>query len=146
MPTARVDLAAIDIQVEIVVRAGDAHIPEAHSNIQEAYKRLDVVNYPDAPGISTLFKIGATVDELAREGLFPHKKISWTTIERLVDELAKVDHSPVLFITPAPELGLPDHHSLAVAHQGVVQPILADDVAEALLRALSVMDNPYRRG
>jgi hypothetical protein len=75
--------------------------------------------YPDAVGISMLFREGATLDEVAREGSFPHKTISFSVIGKVIDVLAKAGYELVLYVTPTPKL--PDHHSLAVAVQGVVQ-------------------------
>jgi hypothetical protein len=93
-------------------------------------------------GISTLFREGATLDELAHEGAFPHKKISFSVIGRLVQELGFAGYELILYITPTPRL--PDHHSLAVAVAGVVQQTLADSAADALILALTVVDNPYQ--
>jgi len=61
-----------------------------------------------------------------------------------MSELASVGCKLVLFVTPDPAQGLPDHHALAVAIAGVVQPTLPDAAADALLRALTVRDNPYQ--
>jgi hypothetical protein len=144
MATPTVNLATINPLTEIVVRAGDAKTPEARKNLQDAYMRRDVLHYPDAPGISTLFRAGATLDELAREGSFPHRRISFSVVGKIIEELAAVGYQLVLFVTPAPELGLPDHHSLSMARAGVIEPTLPDAAADALLRALTVIDNPYR--
>jgi hypothetical protein len=142
--TSAVDLASINPLVEIVVRAGDARAPEARKNLQDAYIRRDTIKYPDAPGISTLFRVGATLDELAREGSFPHRRISFSVVGKIMEELTAASYELILFVTPAPDAGLPDHHSLAVARAGVVETTLPDVAAEALLRALTVIDNPYR--
>jgi hypothetical protein len=146
MPTSRVNLAAIKPLVEILVRAGDVSVATARQSLQDAYTRRDLLNYPDAVGISTLFREGATLDDLAREGAFPHRKLSFSVIGKIMGELAKARYELVLFSTPTPDL--PDHHSLAVAYigrAGNTEPTLSDAAADALLRALTVVDNPYRR-
>jgi len=139
-PTAK--LADIGILTEILVRAGDASAPNARRTLQQAYEDLDL-KYPDALGISTLFRRGATLDELAREGAFPHRKISFSVLGRIVQVLAIAGFELVLFVTPTPRL--PDHHSLAVAVSGVLQPRLSEAAADALIRALTVVDNPYQQ-
>jgi hypothetical protein len=141
MTTPAIDLSRINVLTEILVRAGNAQAPNARQTFQKAYEDLDLT-YPDAVGISTLVREGATLDELAREGAFPHKKISFSVIGKIVEELGKVGYEPVLYRTPTPKL--PDHHSLAVAMKGIVQPMLSDLAADALLHALTVVDNPYR--
>ncbi len=142
MATPKADLTTVAVLTEILVRAGDASAPSARQTLQKAYEDLDLA-YPDAVGISTLFRQGATLDELAREGAFPHRKISFSVIGKIVAELATVGYELVLFITPTPKL--PDHHSLAVAVTGSVQPKLSDAAANALIRALTVVDNPYQQ-
>jgi len=144
MATPIVDLSQLNPLMEIIVRAGNAAAPNARLTLQEAYEDDDPA-YPDAVGISTLFRAGATLDELAREGSFPHKKISFSVIGKMMNALASVGYDLVLFVTPAPNLGLPDHHSLAVSRNGMLQASLTDAAADALLRALIVVDNPYRR-
>jgi hypothetical protein len=81
---------------------------------------------------------------LAREGSFPHRRISFSVVGKIMEELAAAGYQLVFVVTPAPELGLSDHHSLAVARAGVVEPSLPAAVADALLRALTVIDDPYR--
>lgn len=144
MATATVDLNRINPLVEIVVRAGNTAAPNALKTLREAYGDFDPA-YPDVVGISTLFRAGATLDELAREGAFPHAKISFSVVGRILDELSAAGYGLVLFVTPDIVRGLPDHHSLAVTRGGMVQSTLADDAGNALLRALMVVDNPYRQ-
>lgn len=127
MATPIVDLSRINTLTEILVRAGNVKVPEARRVLQQAYVDIDP-QYPDACGISTLFREKATLDELAREGAFPHSKISFSVLSKIIEELRSVGYDLVLFITPAPALGLPDHHSLAVALSGAAQPMLSDDV------------------
>ena len=144
MATPTVDLTTLNPQSEIVLRAGDVHAPNARERMQEAYVRLDTA-YPDAIGLSVLFRPGATFDELAREGNFPHPKVSHATIARLVSELSAAGYRPALYMTPT--LDLPDHHSLAVveAVSDAIELTLANAAAEALIRAMIVSDNPHKR-
>lgn len=144
MTTPTVDLTRLNPISEIVLRAGDVNATNARERMQEAYTRLDLA-YPDAIGLSVLFRSGATLDELAQEGNFPHPKLSHATIGRLMSELATVGYRPILYATPTPDL--PDHHSLAMAElvSGAVESTLPDAVAEALIRAMTVSDNPHRR-
>jgi hypothetical protein len=142
MTTPNVDLSAINPLAEIIVRGGDASAPNARRVMKSAYIRVDPA-YPDAVGLSSLFRVGATLDELAREGSFPHQKLSFSIVGmgKIMQELAAGGFELVLFVTPTPTF--PDHHSLAVAKNGNVQPTLADDAADALIRAMTVVDNPY---
>jgi len=114
--------------------------------MQDAYVRLDLA-YPDALGLSVLFRFGASLDELAREGQYPHAKLSHAQTIQIVASLAAVGYAPVLFVTPTPDL--PNHHSLAVvavgAPAGSLEPTLPDAVAGALLQTLVVSDNQYRK-
>jgi hypothetical protein len=142
MATTCRDLTTINPLVEIIVRAGNAAAPHARQTFQQAYVDIDLA-YPDTVGISTLFREGATLDELAREGAFPHRKISFSVVGKIIEELGAIGFELVLYITPTPRL--PDHHSLAVAVGGIVQPTLSDIATDALLRALTVVDNPYQQ-
>jgi hypothetical protein len=141
MATPRADLSRVSVLTEIVVRAGNARQPDARHILQKAYLTVDAA-YPDTLGVSTLFRPGATLDELAREGSFPNAKISYSIVGRIIAELSAIGYEPLLFVTPT--AALPDHHSLAVARGGTVLSQLPDDAGEALLRALDVVDNPYR--
>ena len=150
--TPTVDLSALDQQTDIVIRAGDPSVPTAKAVMIRAYPDADKT-YPDAVGLSTVFRQGASLDELARAANFPHGKIGFATISRLVSALRAVGYEPVLFVTPT--VDLPDHHSLAVrrilhttghllVREQDVEVTLPEAAADALLRALTVMDNPYR--
>ncbi len=143
MATPTVDLTAINPATDIVLRAGDSTAANARRTVQQRYTAIDT-NYPDAIGISVLFRVGATLDELMREGRFPHPKVGYAPVGRIMSELAAVGCGLVLYVTPDLALGLPDHHTLAVAIAGVVQPTISDAGADALLRALTVRDNPYQ--
>lgn len=140
MPTPSVDLATISPLTEIIVRGGDASASSARRVVQGAYIRVDPA-FPDAVGLSSLFRKGATLDELAREGSFPHQKLSFSVVSKIMHELALAGFELMLFKTPTARF--PDHHSLAVARNGIVQSTLADDAADALIRAMTVVDNPY---
>jgi len=89
------------------------------------------------------FRVGASLDELARTAAFPNRKIGYTTSGVLAQELATIGCVPVLFVTPTSLL--PDHHTLAIARNGIIEPTLADDALDALIRALVVVNNPYQR-
>lgn len=142
MATPMVDLTAINQQTELVLRAGDAKHPQAHQNLLNAYD-LDRA-YPDVVGISALFRVGASLDDLMREGHFRHPKVSYAPVGRIMSDLATVGYELVLFITPDLARGLPDHHTLAVARGSTVLQDLPDDAADALLGALTVVDNRYQ--
>lgn len=144
LPTPTIDLSHVSMLSEIVVRMGNAKDSQARMSMQRAYVRPDP-NYPGIAGLSTLFHPGASLDDLARAAsqVLNHRKLSWSIVQHLMGELAQVSYELVLYITPNADL--PDHHTLAVAIAGVVQPILADAAAEALIRALDVADNPYQR-
>lgn len=146
MATPTVDLRQVSVLTEIIVRAGNARQSDARQILQKAYLAVDAA-YPDTIGFSTLFRPGATLDELAREGSFPNAKISYSLVGRIIAELSAVGYELVLYVTPT--LALPDHHALAVAPargggSGQVLLHLPDDAGEALLRALDTVDNPYR--
>ena len=97
------------------MRAGNAQQSDARQILQRAYTAVDAT-YPDTIGISTLFRPGATLDELAREGSFRNAKISYSLVGRIITELSAVGYELVLYVTPTP--ALPDHHALAVAQSG----------------------------
>ncbi len=140
MATPSVDLSAINPLAEIIIRGGDASAPNARRVMKGAYIRVDP-SYPDAVGLSSLFRPGATLDELAREGSFPHQKLSFSVVGKIMQELAIAGFGLVLFVTPTAQF--PDHHSLAVAKNGAVQQTLTDEAADALIQAMTVVDNPY---
>ncbi len=141
MPTPVVDLVSINPLIEIVIRAGDTSVGSARLTLQQAYLAQDP-NYPDTIGFSTLFRQGATLDELAREGAFPHRKISFSVIGKIREELQQSGYEVVLFVTPTPKY--PDHHALAVSSNTSVEMTLSNAAADAIIRALTVVDNPYR--
>jgi len=142
----QVDLRGVNPLVEIIVRAGDVSVPGARKSLQDAYTQRDEDNYPDIIGMSVVFRPGATLDQLAQQSNFPHRKLSFSVIGRITEELERVGYEPLLFATSTSDL--PHHHSLAVARVGAmmsVEPTLSDVAADALISALTVVDNPYRR-
>ncbi len=143
MPTPTVDLRRVSILSEIVVRGGDMAHPAARSGLKAQYARPNV-HYPDVrAGLSCLFRSGASLDELAREGSYRNPKLSVAIVQRLIGELATVGCELVLYITPV--AGYPDHHTLVVARSGVMEVMLRDDALDALIRAMTVVDNPYQQ-
>ncbi|HEY7093230.1 MAG TPA: hypothetical protein VH393_08630 [Ktedonobacterales bacterium] len=141
MATALVDLGQVSELTEIVLRAGNARQANARRVLQKAYRAVDPT-YPDAVGIMALFRPGATLDELARQGSFPQAKLRYTIVGRMLAELNAAGYELVLFVTPTS--ALPDRHSLAVARGGMALRQLPDDAGDSLLRALDVAENPYR--
>lgn len=143
MATPRVDLSQVSLLTEIVLRGGDFSDPRSRRSIKEQYTRPNR-NYPDLQvGPSCLFRPGASLDELAREGFYPNLKLSATIIERLIGELANVGCELELYSTP--NTFIPDHHTLIVLHNGVIETGLRDEVLDALIRAMVVVNNPYLR-
>ena len=138
----QVDLTQISLLTEIVIRAGNTGDPQNRRHTQRAYEPDD--RYSNGVvGLSVVFHVGATLDELAKRAAFPNRKISYTAIGVLLHELALFGCEPVLFVTPTSLV--PDHHTLAIARGGVIEVILANDALDALLRSLIVVDNPYQR-
>ena len=94
-------------------------------------------------GLSCLFRPGATLDELAREGSYRNPKLSVAIVQRLLSELATIGRELVLYVTPVG--GYADHHTHAVARSDVIEFTLYDDALDALMRAMIVVDNPYQQ-
>jgi hypothetical protein len=65
-----------------------------------------------------------------------------TILQRLNTELASASLGLALYVTPVP--GYPDHHTLTVARSAVIEVTLGDDALEALIRAMTILDNPYQ--
>lgn len=65
-------------------------------------------------------------------------------VGRLIAQLGAEGYEPVLFVTPTAHM--PDHHTLAVARAGssVAEQTLPDAAADALIRAMDVVDDPYQ--
>jgi hypothetical protein len=143
MPTPAVDLGQVSVLSEIVLRGGDIAHPAARDGLKVQYARPNV-HYPDVhAGLSCLFRPGASLDELAREGSYRNPKLSVGIVQRLVAELATVGCELVLYVTPV--AGYPDHHTLVVARGGGLELMLRDDALDALIRAMTVVDNPYQQ-
>jgi hypothetical protein len=138
--TPRIDLDAINALAEIVVRGGNVHDPRAQ-HTQRAYQQH--MSFPDVQGISVVFRERASLDELARAAQLPYPNLSYSVVSLLRGELRAVGFEMVLYITPSRRL--PDHHTLAVAAGGLTLPNLPDAAADALIRTLIVVDNPYRQ-
>jgi hypothetical protein len=143
MPTPTVDLRQVSALSEIVLRGGDFAHPAARKGLKQLYARPNA-HYPDVhAGLSCLFRPGASLDELAREGAYRNPRISVAIVQRLVVELAADGFELTLYRTPV--AGYPDHHTLAVARNGIVELALAESALSALIRAMTVVDNPYQR-
>lgn len=136
-------MRAVSVLSEIVLRGGDFAHPAARKGLKEQYRRVNA-HYPDVrAGLSCLFRPGASLDELAREGAYRNPRISVAIIQRLIAELALNGYELVLYKTPVS--GFPDHHTLAVARSGAVALVLEDDALDALIHAMTVVDNPYQQ-
>lgn len=143
MATPMVDLSQVSMLAEIVLRGGDFTDPRSRASLRLQYE-LPNANYADlAAGVSCLFRPGASLDELAREGSYPNARLSVAVVERRVHELAVAGRELALYITPVPRF--PDHHTLIVLRNGVLETTLQDDALDALIRAMSTVNNPYRR-
>lgn len=145
MTTPRVDLQAINQQSEIIVRGGNTRDKNALGILRKAYQLDD--DYPDVVGISVLFRVGADVDTLARANPLFNPQLSHGTVARILAELDAAGFALILYVTPQQVLGLPDHHTLAVAHinGGRIEPPPPDEPLAALIRAMSVTDNKHKR-
>src|SRR5260370_28606257 len=143
MPTPAVELGQVSVLSEIVVRGGDIAHPAARNGLKVQYARSNV-HYPDVrAGLSCLFRPGASLDELAREGSYRNPKLSVAIVQRLITELGTVGYELVLYIMPV--AGYPDHHTLVVARSGMIEITLRDEVLNALNRSMTVVDNPYQQ-
>ncbi len=142
MATPTVDLGRVSVLQEIVLRGGNVKAPGARALLQGKYEPDRA--YTDVIGLSTVFREGASLDELARTARFPHPRISWSVVGRLIAQLTAAGYEPVLFVTPTALM--PDHHTLAVARagSGVPEQALPDAAADALIQAMHVEDNPYQ--
>jgi hypothetical protein len=140
MPTPTVDLRQISMLSEIVLRGGDFNHPRSRESLRMQYEQPNNYYLDLAAGLSCLFRPGASLDELAREGAYPNARLSVAIVERLINELATVGCELALYITPVPHF--PDHHTLAIMRSGLLEKTLRDDV---LIRAMSIVSNPYRR-
>jgi hypothetical protein len=136
-----VDLSQISILTEIIIRAGNVADPQNRPHTKAAYEP-DPRYSNDVIGLSVVFRSGATLDELARTASYPNSKIGYTSLGVLAGELATINCGFLLFVTPT--VRFPDHHTLAFTRGDVVEQTLADDMLDALIRALLIVDNPYK--
>lgn len=82
MPTGRVQLAGV-LLAEMVLRAGDIIAQRDTGRLKQTYRIVDPT-YPDALGISVLFRPRANLDQLVLAGgPFPHNKVSFTIVTTL---------------------------------------------------------------
>jgi hypothetical protein len=139
-PTVDLSTAAQD---EIVLRGGNLHDQRAQQVVRTQYARPNQ-HYPDLQvGLSCLFRPGASLDELAIEGNYPNPNLSVTTVHRLTTELAKIQCTLALYVTPVPHF--PDHHTLVFFRTTKVEKTLEDDVLDALVRAMTIVKNLHRK-
>lgn len=142
MSTPIVDLRSVSVLSEIVLRGGDFAHPAARKSLIDQYARPNAHYLDVRAGLSCLFRPGASLDELAREGAYRNARLSVAIVQRLIVELAAVVCEPQLFVTPIPNY--PDYHTLVVVRYGLVEATLREDVLDALIRAMTIVDNPYR--
>ena len=143
MPTPTVGLRQVSMLSEIVLRGGDFSHPRSRESLRMQYEQPNNYYLDLAAGLSCLFRPGASLDELAREGAYPNARLSVAIVERLINELATARCELALYITPVPHF--PDHHTLAIMRSGLLEKTLRDDVLDAHIRAMSIVSNPYRR-
>ncbi|HEX5159621.1 MAG TPA: hypothetical protein VFW17_20595 [Ktedonobacterales bacterium] len=143
MPTSQVDLTSVSLRSELVLRGGNLTDARAQESARAQYL-LSNNHYHDVHvGLSCLFRPGASFDDLAQEGAYRNATLSVTVVQHLMDELAVIGCAPVLYVTPT--LQYPDHHTLVFLRAGVLEVALAQDVVEALARAMMVVKNPHQR-
>ena len=136
-----IDLTQVSILAEIIIRAGNVADPQNRAHIKAAYEPDERYDN-QVIGLSVVFRVGATLDELASTASFPNRKLGYTSIGVLSRELATIGCAPVLFVTPTGRF--PDHHTLAFRRGAIIEASLADDILSALIRSMLVVDNPYQ--
>ena len=141
-PTLQVNLTVISPLAEIVIRSGDLTAPTVKQQLIHGYGQF--IGRPGVFGLSVVFHQGYDVDALAKAAHFPNGKIGYSVIAHIQDELANLqgEYAMVLFITPTRRYA--DHHTLGITRSGQIETNLQDDVADALLRAFTVVSNPYK--
>lgn len=91
MATPTVDLRQVSLLAEIVLRGGDFTDPRSRASLRLQYEQPNA-NYTDlSAGLSCLFRPGASLDELAREGSYPNARLSVAVVERLIQKLVAVE-------------------------------------------------------
>ena len=140
--TPRVDLNTISPLTEIVIRGGVLTKPTAKADLITRYGPF--IGRPGVFGLSVVFHQGFDLDALAKAASYPNGKIAYSIIARIQEELANLNAglAMILFITPTKRFA--DHHTLGITCNGQIEAILADAMAEALLRAFTVVSNPYQ--
>jgi hypothetical protein len=108
-----------------VVRGGTA----SADNLKKAAKLHPEVG---VYGISVQYHPGATIEELARAGQFPHPKISVTAAEVLIGAGQAAGYEIALVDTPGPGY----HHDIQVPEP------MPDDLAQALASVFTQQPNP----
>ena len=143
MATPTIPLTQVSVLSELILRGGNATDPRSRQSLRDQYVRGFPALYPDVTsGLSCLFRPGATLDELAREGAYRNGKLSFALVGPLTRELASSGYGAVLYVTPTHRY--PDHHTLTLVRNGQIERTLRDDALDALLRAVHVVDNPYQ--
>jgi len=102
MPTPTVGLRQVSMLSEIVLRGGDFSYPRSRESLRMQYEQPNNYYLDLAAGLSCLFRPGASLDELAREGAYPNARLSVAIVERLINELATARCELALYITPVP--------------------------------------------
>lgn len=143
MATSQIDLSSVSLRSELVLRGGNLSDARAQESARAQYL-LPNNHYNDVlVELSCLFRQGASFDDLAQEGSYRNATLSVTVVQHLMNELAVIGCAPVLYVTPT--LQYPDHHTLVFLRASVLEVALAQDVLEALARAMMVVKNPHQR-
>lgn len=118
------------------------HHPTPRVDLKAGYGPY--IGRPGVFGLSVIFHQGFDLDALAKAAHFPNGRIGYSVIAHIQEELANLnaDYAMLLFITPTRRYV--DHHTLAITCNGQIETTLEDDVADALLRAFTVVPNPYK--
>ena len=119
-----------------VVRAGEA---KAH-DLMTGFAEHRAV--PGLYGFSVQYAPGASLDDLALSGRFPHAMISYEDEEALASALAPIGYRMRLVASP----GAGHHHTFCVVEDlsGRAQTALPPIVADALAQTFRRMPNPHR--
>jgi hypothetical protein len=122
--------------MEWVVRAGVA----TAQRLIEGYAQHK--GAPGLYGFSVQYAPGATVEQLAQAGRFPHAQISYATDDALQAALAPLGYTMRLVKSP----GSGYHHTFAVLYDGggTMAQVLPPDAAQAISQAFQQRANPAR--
>jgi hypothetical protein len=144
-----IDIATLDPNLEIILRAGDANQKDAARIFQDNYK----AGAPLKIGLSILFRRHdpqhprtplAMIDLLTQDNPLPHKKVSWAKLSEIIAALASTGNGYALHLYSDPIQDLPDHHLLVVVQNNLEQNTLSDEAAQALKQIMTLEDNPHR--